>query len=163
MKHFTLKNAAHSRLPVKISTTSQAMIYNQTGLVFISYLSSDEMNKKWPTGTVPSDMNLSAYLHFVNNMKAEKQHRLGKLKMMQHHPIGEPVRWRGKDGSMITIESYACADPVCVRCESESGGYRFQWLGPWTCEEIMNTNSPQLARYTWMRCTTCPACTLIKI
>ena len=138
------------------------MIYNQADLVFISYLSRNEMNKKWPTGMVPSDLNLSTYLHFVRNVPYEKQQRLGKLMMMQHHPMGEPVCWRCKDGSMIVVESYACTEPACARCLSEWGGYRFQWLGPWTCTETMNTDTPQQSRITWMRCTTCPACIMLK-
>ena len=138
------------------------MIYKQGGLHFISYLSTTSMNKLWPTAIIPSDMNLSAFLHFLTNMTIEKQHRLGRLKMLQHQPMGESVQLRSKDKSMITIHSYACEDTMCPRCTSEWGGYRFQWLGPWTCTECITTTTPQQARATWARCSTCPACTLIK-
>ena len=153
----TPTNRAHSR--VKKSAT---MMYSSSSTNFLSYMSAEIIQNKWPTALVPSDMNLSAFLRHLQNYSVDKQLRLGKLRMMQHWPYGSPISFKTKDNQMVEIKLYECEDPSCDRCNTGTGGYRFQWIGPWTCSTATTASTPYLARTAWRQCEECPACTVNK-
>lgn len=131
--------------------------------MYTSFLTVWCMQQKWPTVQVPSDMNLSAFLNFVDKLPMDTQQRLCRLPMMQHFPFGQPITIKGKGHRFLTIQTYDCEERACERCVMGTGGYRFQWYGPWTCWEAAHTaTNPYHARTTWIRCTKCSSCINLK-
>lgn len=66
------------------------------------------------------------------------------------------------DGRSHTLRSIPCTTPMCDRCRSGRGGYRFHYVGPWTClnsfGDALMDKSPAGARAAWLSCQSCPAC-----
>ena len=64
----------------------------------------------------------------------------------------------GADGQPVT----ACQDAGCERCIAGRGGFRFNWIGPWTCvQAVGNASSPEDVTRRWVACSEgggCKAC-----
>jgi hypothetical protein len=66
---------------------------------------------------------------------------------------------RLSNGHEMAIRRAACTVTNCPRCAT-AGGYKFQWLGPWTCKASMESASPHEARSVWRTCRACSFCSL---
>ena len=60
----------------------------------------------------------------------------------------------------IDLRNIQCEESGCLRCDSGRGGYRFHWVGPWTCRRVVDAGSQDGARgrAIWLNCTDCEAC-----
>ena len=132
------------------------MLYSSTSTYYIGYLSTRAM--KWQQHLqVPSDCNLGTFLQFVNKAPLELQQRLLQLPMIQHEPTDNNIQIKLKDGKMMELSSIACTAPDCTRCLHEVGGYKFHYIGTWTCRRAIGL-APHESRRTWMTCTDCTMC-----
>ena len=118
------------------------------------------MNIKWPkNATIPSDYNLSKFFTFLLDQPDHVQDRLINLTVMQHKPFVESTPTLNYKGKVLTMQHAACTEAPCHRCETERGGYRFQYIGPWTCAKITAVSLPPFeARRTWLQCKECLCC-----
>ena len=94
-------------------------------------------------------------IHIVDHTPppdVERMLRVGTLK-----DVGPVARLR--NGNEMAIPRKACIDTNCPRC-AIAGGYKFQWLGPWTCKASMDSASAQQARIVWRTCRACSFCSL---
>ena len=133
------------------------MIYHTSDLLYISFLTSKLVIAQWPKEQVVSDFNFFSYLRYVSMQNVDKQKRMLKLPVLQHHPRSEPVQIKLKDGKMYTTITTMCEQEDCNRCVQNLGGYRFQYIGPWTCKGTIGFPPPQ-ARRLWMDCKDCLVC-----
>jgi hypothetical protein len=66
------------------------------------------------------------------------------------------------DGRCIELRSIQCARNGCYRCGVGRGGYTFQYVGPWTCQNAFAENlqgrGPAGAILAWVQCSGCAAC-----
>ena len=132
------------------------MIYNSTSVYYTSYLATKD--QKWPKHPqVASDFNLTMFLQYVRMAGQEYQLRLLSLPMIQHQPVGENIQVKLRDGQYRELASTTCQATNCPRCDSYFGGYKFQYIGPWTCQRSIGL-SPQQARRTWIECKECTMC-----
>ena len=136
------------------------MIYNQSSTFFLSFMRADIMNNKWPrSSTIPSDYNLSKFVTFLFDQPDHVQARLINLTIMQHRPFVDSNPMLNSKGRLLTIQHTACTEALCHRCETGMGGYRFQFIGPWTCLKITTVPLPPFeARRTWLQCKECFYC-----
>jgi hypothetical protein len=124
--------------------------------------------------TVLSDCNLSNFIALARRVDP-----LRAMTWIRHCPVtdhrmetpaiaaslGVPVQHITPqvvlaNSTMVPMTVVACRQAVCHRCERGIGGYRFQWLGPWSCEAA-HGNTVLEGRQAWMRCMNaagCPAC-----
>jgi hypothetical protein len=117
---------------------------------------------------VPSDWNLSAFMSWCSHVDAIRaavyishcpviNHRLPDTGI----PVMEPHA-RLVDGRFLPLFSLNCAGNDCERCATLRGGYRFWYVGPWTCTNAFGDNltdrTPLGARTAWMNCRSCRAC-----
>lgn len=133
------------------------MIYKVNDTKYISYLDSSSMAAQWPKDEVVSDFNYFAYLRFINKQDLESQQRLMRLPIIQHRPRSEKVEVKMKDEVVRTNPTIMCQEEDCKRCERECGGYRFHYVGAWTCKNAVGV-TPAQGRYTWSRCSDCLMC-----
>ena len=66
---------------------------------------------------------------------------------LSHPPA--PVVVRPDLGKTYTMRTVPCEDMFCQRCISGLGGYKFPWIGPWTCPSIIGdalTSPAELVR-----------------
>ena len=63
------------------------------------------------------------------------------------------------NGTKIHIPRRPCTKIGCERC-GVKGGYKFHWLGPWTCAASVHPsiNTANDARHVWQNCTKCKFC-----
>jgi hypothetical protein len=73
------------------------------------------------------------------------------LRHVQVQDIKPSVRIAGE---YHVIPQLPCQDPQCPRCD-EKGGYKFHWLGPWTCRCSLTMTTADATRLRWMQCCTC--------
>ena len=137
-----------------------AMIYSCQSNKFFSYLTADNMASSWPQWkTLPSDYNMAKFLMHIRRLPHHDQDRMTKLPIMEHYPGALPIVFTGHKNKTMSMRQTECQADDCQRCISEMGGYRFQFVGPWTCQAVLAQEfSPYQSRKTWMECTECPVC-----
>ncbi len=133
------------------------MIYFTGDTKYISYLEPLSAARQWPKEQVVSDFNFFAFLRFVNKQNLDTQMRLLKLPVLQHSPESEPVQIKLENGKIHTTSVVMCKQDDCDRCVQGRGGYRFHFVGPWTCKNTFGL-TPAESRYTWMNCRECFMC-----
>ena len=64
---------------------------------------------------------------------------------VEEYPSPEVVIDRPDLNMRFVVNKTPCNDPQCHRCQRRKGGYRFRWVGPWTCPCIVGdaTTPPQ--------------------
>ena len=133
------------------------MIYFTGDTKYISYLEPSSAAKQWPKEQVVSDFNFFAYLRYVNMQNLETQLRIIKLPVLQHSPKSEAVEIKLKNGKNHVTVTVMCKENNCNRCVQGFGGYRFHFVGPWTCKNTIGL-TPAQARNTWIKCKECLVC-----
>ena len=132
------------------------MIYDSTSVYYTSYLAT--IDQKWPKHPqVASDFNLTMFLQYVRMADQEYQLRLLSLPMIQHQPMGDNIQVKLEDGNFAEMASIPCTAMQCTRCDNYIGGYKFQYIGQWTCTKAIGL-PPHQARKTWMECEECTMC-----
>ena len=136
------------------------MIYLTSSNRFLSYLLTRMVTARWPCcATIPSDYNLSKFIAYIHGLPDHDQERLTKLPVMQHVPTCSPAMFKNSKNKFVQLRQTMCTERECRRCNDEVGGYRFQFIGPWTCHKIITQCLPPLiARQTWMKCQECLLC-----
>jgi hypothetical protein len=89
---------------------------------------------------VLSDTNLSFFLMWAANADPRDLTTIMENIYIVNHRL-DPT-W-GIDGSHpmiiknLTMPERSCTDNMCIRCRQGRGGYRFDWVGPWTHRDIL--------------------------
>ena len=123
--------------------------------------------------TVCSDYNLAAFQRWIPLQCPVEASKYLDLYLIAHDDPPVPYFIRNLldtdvyniwpkvyvDGHYISLPRRPCAQHGCSRC-GVKGGYKFQWIGPWTCQTSISPNvtSAHDARQKWMACFSCPAC-----
>ena len=128
--------------------------------------------------TVCSDYNLAAFQQWIPKQDPVEAAKYLDLYVVAHEDPPVPALIRGLldddvyniwprvhvNGQEILLARRPCTLQDCARC-GVRGGYKFQWLGPWTCQASVRPTvvTAQMARQTWMACTSCPACSTRRV
>ena len=122
---------------------------------------------------VCSDYNLAAFQQWLPMQDPDEAAKYLDLFIVEHEDPPVPAFIRGLldsdvyhiqprirvHGNEILIPRRPCSQPQCDLCGLR-GGYKFQWMGPWTCQASLQASAAtaDIARQIWMACTSCPAC-----
>ena len=123
--------------------------------------------------TVCSDYNLAAFQRWLPKQDPAEAAKYLDLYVIAHDDPPVPAFIRSLldsdvyniwprvqvDGQDILLPRRPRAQQGCSRCGVQ-GGYKFQWLGPWTCQASIRPNvaTAHSARQIWMACSSCTAC-----
>ena len=112
---------------------------------------------------VPSDFNLGSFLEWVFKASPAEVEGVRHLYSVAHRADEptEPIRLLRQGELLHAIPVWACMDVGCSRCLTRGGGYKFDWVGPWTCiaGEGAPGEDPGAARVRWFQCRD-PQCTI---
>ena len=82
---------------------------------------------------VPSDFNLTSFSLWFSLSEAEERGEAGSLCVLVHRPVQLFPEFGLRDGTRWQLPTRSCFAVGCDRCLNGRSGYRFQWVGPWTC------------------------------
>ena len=92
---------------------------------------------------VITPVNLSAFLLWATTATEEDLDKAFDVIYMVEHrmdeaifgdtPVAPVVIERDDLDRIFTIPRRPCYTVPCQRCRTGRGGYRFRWVGPWTC------------------------------
>ncbi len=108
----------------------------------------------WPRSPyVPSPLNLPSFLYWWKHATTAEQESAVGIYLIYHHDglavPAEPIKLRFNTGGMYNIPWRRCGNVGCERCTSRRGGYKFDWVGPWTC---INLQDDEHNYGRWMEC-----------
>ena len=128
--------------------------------------------------TVCSDYNLAAFLQLLPKQDLMEAVKYLDLYVVVHDDPPVPALIRDLldsdvyniwprvqlDSQEIPLPRRPCTQQDCELCGTR-GGYKFHWLGPWTCQASIHPNvaTAHSARQIWMACTSCPACSTRRV
>ena len=128
--------------------------------------------------TVCSDYNLAAFQQWLPQQAPDEAAKYLHLYLIAHDDPPVPALIRGLldsdiyniwprvqfGGQEVLIPRRPCTQQGCSRCGIR-GGYKFQWLGPWTFQAAIHPTvaTAQIARQRWMACISCPACSTRRV
>ena len=82
---------------------------------------------------VPSDFNLTSFSLLFGLSEAEERREAESLYVLVHRPVPSIPELSLWDGTRWQLPTRPCFAVGCDRCLNGGSGYRFQWVGPWTC------------------------------
>ena len=119
---------------------------------------------------VVSDLNLGAFLEWLGRVGlTQAMAYIRACKIINHRVAHDNIptldpQVRLADGKFYPLQSVDCQQQNCDRCRASRGGYKFQYVGPWTCEEsfgdALQDKTPLGARTAWLNCARCRACSV---
>ena len=69
------------------------------------------------------------------------EHNMGSESDSEFGPPPAPRIDREDLHRVWVLSQRMCTDLYCMRCRSGRGGYKFPWIGPWTCPTIVGDDS----------------------
>ena len=120
---------------------------------------------------VPSDLNFCCFLSWASTCSDEQWQQKKDLYCIKHRrdsslaaqcPIW-PVLVHRPDGTCHQIQERNCMDVGCYKCFYKQGGFRFPWLGAWTCIRGVGSSldSSLEIRERWLTCAN-PNCPILE-
>ena len=126
---------------------------------------------------IPSDFNYQAYMCWLSAQPLGVALHLGQaLPLINHRDAPPGVIFIGgrmykvrdieaklahpESTTPLALKNIQCEEETCYRCQHQCGGYRFHWVGPWTCRRVAMA-SPQeatISKAMWLNCADCEAC-----
>ena len=110
---------------------------------------------------VPSDYNLASFSAWFCRLATPADREAANGVYLVEHTRNtagraEPIGLRYTDPETGTRRRYQipvldCQDVGCARCDAGVGGYKFDWVGPWTCKNGRGTDA-NTSRRQWMAC-----------
>ena len=100
---------------------------------------------------VPSDFTLTSFSLWFSLSEAEQRREAESLYVLVHRPVQLFPAFGLRDGTRWQLPTRSCFVVGCDRCLNGRSGYRFQWVGPWTCLHG-RAGDPATARQQWREC-----------
>jgi hypothetical protein len=124
---------------------------------------------RWQESGLPSAWNLSSFSTFKRAIERLDPRTFDflfgstgvpLLTQMDHlFTVEHRCNWGPPLGHADSQPSVQCQQINCARCFGGRGGFRFNWVGPWTCTKAVN-NSDRFEDVTreWIKCSSDKAC-----
>ena len=112
---------------------------------------------------VPSELNLASYIIWATRASSAEFEKTKSLYIVDHRrrstwltriAVDVPAQVHREGMPTHYVPKRLCMNVGCPRCDDQRGGFRFPWLGDWTCRNgVGNPNEDSLTtRQRWLDC-----------